>query len=188
MPIEPYLLGAWLGDGSSAGSSAQFAAKTDVGWFEAVLPGFRRRSGMNHTVRGLGDLLDEIGLLGKRSWEKFVPEAYLRAPIVDRICLLQGLMDTDGCAGDKSTEYSTSSPHLKDAVIELTQSLGGVARVRERVPVYEYKGEKLDGRLSYRVNVKLPPGMNPFRLPRKADAYDMPTQVPAGSPNGVDRA
>jgi SNF2 family DNA or RNA helicase len=85
-------------------------------------------------------------------------------------------MDTDGYAGDCHTEYSTSLKSLADGMVELVQSLGGVARTRTRIPSYTYKGVKLKGKLSYRINVKLPSTMTPFRLQRKVDSYVRPTK------------
>jgi len=178
--MDPYTLGAWLGDGSSHPNGrerAKYTSKTDVDWFEGKLDGFKRGPGQEHVLLGMTGPLNNLGLLGRRSWEKFIPESYLRASIEDRRAILAGLMDTDGTATTPhATEYSTCSEALKDGVVDLVQSLGGVARVSVRIPTYTYKGERRKGRLSYRINVKLPEGENPFRLPRKADAYDMPTK------------
>ena len=175
LPVHPYTLGAYLGDGSFGANQgkAKFTSKTDVEWFAVHLNGLIRGPGKEHTFDSTTSLLlKRLGLKGHHSWEKFVPEQYLRASEHDRRMLLAGLMDTDGHAGEKHTEYCTTSPMLRDAVVELVQSLGGVARVREKPePAYEYEGAQRVGRLAYRVNVKLPVGDNPFRLPRKYEKY-----------------
>jgi len=115
-----------------------------------------------------------LGLNKKRSWEKYIPEIYKYNSVETRLGILQGLMDTDGNAADFATEYSTSSKMLCDDVVEIVQSLGGIARVRSRIPKFKYKGKIKNGRLSYRVNIKLPSSMIPFRLKRKVKQYDVP--------------
>jgi superfamily II DNA or RNA helicase len=122
------------------------------------------------------EALRAYDLEGKRSWEKFIPEAYLHAPVEERIALLQGLCDSDGhaCTSGAHLEYSTSSPHLASDIKFLAQSLGGNVHTYPRIPTYTYKGEKREGRLSYRVYIHLPKEITPFRLQRKVDAYQYP--------------
>ncbi|MCK9154609.1 MAG: SNF2-related protein [Paludibacteraceae bacterium] len=116
--------------------------------------------------------LVELGLNGKRSWERFIPSCYKYNSVDVRLGVLQGLMDTDGCAGDYSTEYCTVSKTLCDDVAEIIQTLGGIARISTKTPTYTYKGVKKQGRTAYRVNIKLPPEMELFRLKRKKEVYD----------------
>ncbi|MBT9151001.1 MAG: hypothetical protein DDT40_01182 [candidate division WS2 bacterium] len=52
----------------------------------------------------------------------------------------------------------------------MVQSFGGKCETKERVTKFLYKGEKKDGRLSYRLRIKIQ-GINPFRLKRKADKF-----------------
>jgi SWI/SNF-related matrix-associated actin-dependent regulator 1 of chromatin subfamily A len=95
-------------------------------------------------------------------------------------------MDTDGtcCLNKKGnfegTEFSTVSERLCDDVIEIVHSLGGIARKKSRTTNYTYKGEKKEGKKSYRVNIKLPSGMNPFKLKRKYDLYNTPEKYKVG--------
>src|SRR5690606_6585423 len=94
---------------------------------------------------------------------KFIPEVYKYNTEEVRLGVLRGLMDTDGHPQkDCATEFSTSSRQLCDDLVEIVQSLGGIARVRTRVPTYSYKGDELEGRIAYRVNVKLM--QNPFKV------------------------
>lgn len=186
LPIDPYALGALLGDGSLG--LERVALDTDL-WVieETDLVGSVRENGKIHHL-GVSDRggafrghLDALGLLGHRSWEKFIPEHYLRASVEDRLAVLQGLLDTDGspitCGG--GVEYATASEALMDGVIELVQSLGGLAQSKSsRIPTFAHKGEKKEGRVSWRVNIKLPAHLPPFRLPRKADLWQAPTKYP----------
>jgi SNF2 family DNA or RNA helicase len=95
-------------------------------------------------------------------------------------------MDTDGhCMYSNNdnfvgTEFSTISKQLCDDIVEIVHTLGGVARIKTRIPTYIHKGVKMKGKLAYRVNIKLPLGMNPFRLKRKADRYKTPKKYPTG--------
>ena len=175
LPIDPYLLGCWLGDGHSGSGSVTsmdneihhlFSSSYDVG-------ASRKDSRATTTTYiGLRTLLRGLSLIG----DKHIPDVYLRSSPDNRLSLLQGLMDTDGHAGKCSTEFSSSNKRLVDGVIEIVQSLGGVVRVKERIPTFTYKGEKRNGKLSYRLNIKLPSNMVPFRLERKISSYVVPSK------------
>src|SRR5690606_24270323 len=116
-------------------------------------------------------ILRDLGLHGRKSIDKFIPEVYLRANPFDRLALLQGLMDTDGTPVKKGggTEFSTSSEDVMRGVCDLVQGLGGVAKVRSRIPKYTHKGERREGHRSWRVNIKLPEGSLPFVSSRKGE-------------------
>ena len=189
LPIDPYLLGLGLGDGSFNKKNIRFSVhKDDYDDLFALLnlkenkPQDTKRNGYIN----VGVSLYELGIEHTRSINKFIPEIYKYSSIENRLAILQGLMDTDGhCMfnGNKTflgTEFSTISKQLCDDVVELVQTLGGVARVKTRIPTYTYKDEKKKGKLSYRVNIKLPNGMNPFRLKRKANKYIEPKKYPTG--------
>jgi hypothetical protein len=68
-------------------------------------------------------------------------------------------------------EYSTVSKQLAFDIIEIVQSLGGTVSLNTKLPTYTYKGEKRTGQLAYRLYIKLPSDIMPFRLSRKANAY-----------------
>ena len=186
LPIRPYLLGVLLGDGSlSKGTVKLTSADQEI--LEQVkkylpLPvllksdgskyGWRLSVGQKNVRNPLLDQLRTLGLAEHTSPEKFIPEDYLYSDVEDRLALLQGLMDTDGSVnGEVKVEYSTTSPLLAENVKELVQSLGGTVRLRSRITFYTHKGEKRAGKTSYRLYVKLPSNIMPFRLPRKANAY-----------------
>ncbi len=96
LPIDPYVLGIWLGDGTSR------CAEITCG------------SGDEQT-------LDRLGLLGN----KHVPELYLRSSVPQRVTLLQGLMDSAGYVDAYGRcEFINVSENLADAVLELAASLG----------------------------------------------------------------
>ncbi len=99
LPIDPYVLGAWLGDGTS--SSAEVTVGHGDGSPSGV-PGRWRSMGTKH-----------------------VPHPYLRAAEHQRLALLQGLMDSDGRIDESGRcEFVSIQEHLADAVVELAAGLG----------------------------------------------------------------
>jgi hypothetical protein len=105
LPIDPYLLGAWLGDGKTRHGylSVGFSDSDEmVGLLAQRWPG-RTSVNREKTCNTVGlchnsshptftSLLRKEGLLGN----KHIPVAYLRASYAQRLDLLRGLMDTDG--------------------------------------------------------------------------------------------
>jgi len=182
VPLDPYLLGVFLGDGriNDYGSVILTMLKADArDVLSEFLCTFHKTEKPHLEIRYYGNYkkqLRSLNLNGKHSYDKFIPIEYKYNTQEVRLSVLQGLMDTDGNASDFSTEYSTCSKQLCEDVVEIVQSLGGIARIRSRIPAYFYKGEKKTGRLSYRVNIKLPPAMIPFRLKRKILQYDIPSK------------
>jgi hypothetical protein len=131
LPIDPYVLGCWLGDGSSGEGQI---CKPDEEMFKLIEGrGFKvgpligngtkgRESSRPRTVYGLRTLLRECGLLGA----KHIPKRYLRASREQRTDLLRGLMDTDG-SWNKSRRHAVFTSVDKvfmDSVYELVVSLG----------------------------------------------------------------
>lgn len=174
--IEPYMLGLLLGDGCVTGKTLNFST-TDVELSEYFIETISEvsQSGISYYPRGaakvkLEEALEALGLLGKRSHDKFIPRQYLFAPIEERWALLQGLMDTDGWVEPKrACYYVTVSSRLADDVEHLARSLGAVTTRTEKAPSYEHKGEKLKGQKAYCIRIKLPNPEMAFRLPRKKE-------------------
>lgn len=132
LPVPPYLLGAWLGDGHSA---AALITTVDAEILEAIAaegtvtqsyPGrisYRLGGGDRQAPRGssVQAKLRALGVLGN----KHIPTAYQRASIVQRMLLLRGLMDTDGYVSKAGQcEYTTTSERLAGDVLELVRGLG----------------------------------------------------------------
>ncbi|WP_245238409.1 LAGLIDADG family homing endonuclease [Streptomyces roseochromogenus] len=181
LPLDPYLLGLLLGDGGMTPASAVLFSSGDPELHDAVeaalLEGDRlRREADGVCARITGGatltLLRELGLHGRRSEHKFIPEPYLRATPDERLALLRGLMDTDGGMERAAATYSTSSPSLASDVRELVESLGGTASTHTKPTWYRGPdGDRRDGLLSYRMRVRLPRGVCPFVLRRKAERW-----------------
>lgn len=189
LPINPYLLGLMLGDGHIIESSCVFTVHEND--YDELFNNFNLKENKQKDNKRKGNIyigkaLKDLQLNNSRSHNKFIPDTYKYSSIENRLSILQGLMDTDGhCMISKNgnfngTEFSTISEKLCDDVCEIVQTLGGIARKKSRRSFYKKDGERIECSISYRVNIKLPPGMNPFRLKRKADRYNEPKKYPIG--------
>lgn len=169
-PIDPWFMGALLGDGGFTNPSPTFTKK-DTLVIDAV-HGYAKDMGcilhqidelswriVSRTVEEnyLSTHLRRLGLKGKSSLEKFIPQRYLNGTRQARLSLLAGLMDTDGSLEGECNVpcFNTSSPQLAKDVQYLVRSLGGVATVTSRMPHYTYNDEMLTGKKAYRVYIKL---------------------------------
>lgn len=105
--------------------------------------GWRLSVGRVNTKNPLLDQIRNLGLMGHRSYDKFIPNEYLYSDRADRLALLQGLFDTDGSvANTTGVDYITTSLELAKGVKELVQSLGGTVSANLRHPIYTHNGEK----------------------------------------------
>lgn len=131
LPLDPYVLGAWLGDGSKdCGVMTQ--SKDSKLWEIVKQKGFEIGPNLNHdperegaemrTIYGLRNLLNTIGVLGN----KHIPEQYLLSSYEDRLQLLRGLMDTDGYFHPKRKRFvmTTSFDWQMEGMKQLLSSLG----------------------------------------------------------------
>lgn len=175
--LDFYLLGVILGDGAYT-ENCSVSLCTDIrileslGYSDRVRPhGTSEYTGYAYLTKSEMTKYVQARLL---SSEKYVSDHLLHdACPGNRLALLQGLLDTDGSPTyTGGVEFSSTSERLAHAVASLTRSLGGVARMNKpRVPQYTHQGEKRSGQMSYRVHVKLPPEIDPFRLDRKLEKY-----------------
>lgn len=178
LTLDPYLVGCLLGDGSLSQSMPKITCaepESDQPWRDVLPAGmtvsrYEKREGFCYQyglkgsewrINEVTEGLREIGLWGTTCEDKYIPELYLWGSVDQRWALLQGLCDSDGSpSGNGGVEFSTVSPKLADGVVQLVQSLGGVAKVYER----EANGNE---RLSYRVHISLNQKDAPFRIARK---------------------
>jgi hypothetical protein len=192
-PIHPYLIGALIANanindviihsGTDEQRSAMFEfIDSDYVFSKCDNVSYRLINKNNINKKGnkpnviLGKLRD-LGLNKKRSYEKYIPVEYMTGSVIQRLYLLQGLMDNDGTIGSTLIcEYNTTSKVLGEQVAELCRSLGGIARCSTRIPHYSYKGERKEGRMDYRIRIKLPSDMCPFLIKSKANKFVPPTK------------
>jgi phosphate starvation-inducible PhoH-like protein len=199
VPMDPYALGLLLGDGCLTGSTIPSFATADPELALALgkrIPGVvgRHRGGPDDVLDRIsrpgewGTIADpvtaitrELGLGGVRSETTFIPEPYLHNTSDVRIALLQGLLDSDGGPVTQANRtcrinYSTASPRLRDDILFLVRSLGGVAYWRTRPaagrPPGGAHGRPVFHRNdAYCMEIRLPAQVQPFRLRSKAETY-----------------
>ncbi len=150
LPLDPYLLGYLLGDGSLSQSIPKITSAEDGDYpFVAALPegvtavpyesrpGFAQQFGLKGSRWRLNEVtegLRSVGLWGVGSSDKYIPDEYLWASADQRWALLQGLCDSDGHSSQAGgIEFSSISEKLADGVVQLAQSLGGTAKVSHRL-------------------------------------------------------
>lgn len=189
--IDPYVLGAMLGDGSFRGSSFSFT-NLDHDVIAFVKQGLRENEHVLHEKQSLSrarefyivreqknkpsafrQSIENLGLAGKKSNEKFVPDEFKYNSISVRLALFQGLMDTDGTVSKNgmTVSFSSSSECLAKDVQELVWSFGGKATISTRTTKYFNGDETKEGKPSHRVTISLPPEVVPFRSIRKLTRY-----------------
>lgn len=188
LPIDPYLLGVFLGDGSSRNVSPIITTPDDfiINEIITLLPKGNKlnklKSSENngcysyniareeHGVNPFKEFLIKNNLFFKLSYDKLIPEEYLHASSKQRLHLLQGLLDTDGTIGAQGTvSFCSSSERLARGVQYLIRSLGGIAKLSTRVSHYTYLGQRLEGRIAFQVNIRYKKQSDLFRLPKKKE-------------------
>lgn len=200
-PLEPYALGLLLGDGCISDKSTPSFTTADHELIESLsaslsemnvkvqyrnrynyliaLPKHKQRDGFSRNQ--LSQVLRDLKVAGTKSSTKFIPEVYLYNSAEIRIAVLQGLLDTDGGPVTQTgrtcrIQYTTTSEKLKNDVIFLVRSLGGVAHFRKRKAEGRKPGFANGKPVGYKndayvLDIRLPENIAPFRLARKAKIY-----------------
>lgn len=187
LPLDPYTLGALLGDGGMTQTAINFTTMDEDIKEKMILPdtvkfvrtthqGSAKVTQYNLTrgtqSRGnyrnpLNAIIRKLGLSGKSSHTKFIPTEYLFASVAQRLEILRGICDTHRtCARAGRVNILLASADLRNDVATLVESLGGSATRSGKNIVY--RGEK---RTHYRLNFALPQEMCPFYTKRKKDKF-----------------
>lgn len=181
--IDPYTLGVILGDGFIGRTSIEFRSIDSE-----IVEGINRRGGWQVTSAidgehekhrlvgknfyGMSPLsaFTQVGLAGRRSGDKFIPDAYLSGSVQVRLDLLRGLMDTDGCAVEDSPvgQFATISEQLADDLRSLVFSLGGRAIKRSK----SFSTSWSNGTL-YTLDISFGDGTEMFALSRKQKRVEL---------------
>ena len=177
LPIDPYVLGVWLGDGTSTKAEITCAEPQILEELEAAgypaapqrtRPLIYRVGGAGHTRNAttgryernasLSSRLREMELLGN----KHIPDLYLRSSLAQREALLQGLMDTDGYVDSIGRcDIVTVRENLAQDYHELIASLGFRPKIAS-------KRARLNGiDVGPMFEVQFTPDRRVFRLVRK---------------------
>ncbi len=182
LPVPPYTLGAYLGDGDSLYAHLTSADPEIISYIEADgytviqnrLKSDAWKASRSYKIVNLRPQLRQLGLLkrrGETAPRKRIPQVYLRASERQRRDLLAGLLDTDGTVAPRGrVEFVTIYPGLADDVLELALSLGYRAtRVEGLAELY---GQPTGPKWLIAFTTQDPV----FRLPRKLDSLRERTQ------------
>lgn len=183
--IHPYVLGALLGDGGFSQNCVNIST-SDMELLDKVnslLPEnheFKHKSRYDYTLHSnrqrnvIKQELVNLGLQGKRSYEKFIPLNYMYGSYEQRLWLLRGILDTDAYSSEHDIEYSTSSKELAINVCELVHSLGAYCSITEKTNCgYKDKnGNFVKCKNSYVLHIVQKKDAEPFfYIKRKKDKF-----------------
>lgn len=127
LPIDPYILGSWLGDGTSVAGS--ITSNNPDFWNEVKNRGYAYGEDISaeercemRTIFGLRTKLRELNLLEN----KHIPDMYLLASYQQRLDLLRGFMDADGYYNETRKRFvmATTREYQADYLISLLSTLG----------------------------------------------------------------
>lgn len=177
LPIDPYVLGAWLGDGTSRSANITSA---DPDLIEVIrlsgytvsagVPDRRRPTVRTYRIFGMQAALNHMGLLkgpaARAGRIKHIPADYLRASIAQRRALLAGLMDTDGTVDPQgSVSFTSTVEQLAHGVHELACSLGFRPTIRQGTATLNGRNCGPTWMVAWTTSADV------FRLPRKLESH-----------------
>lgn len=157
--VNPYVVGALLGDGSLSGPCPVFHNASQeifdrlrshgldfgINYMKQDDPraknGFQSRS----ILQPAAEDIRTLACYGAKSGRKFIPVEYKRGSIFQRLELLAGMIDTDG----SKTSYSSKSERLARDFMDTVHSVGGFATIHSRMTRCDGKRFK-----SFRVHYK----------------------------------
>ena len=138
LPLPPYVLGVWLGDGTSTKPYITMSPQdmpivkqsfAELGYHPSAeflhkqtgVPTVAYSTGHAGVRGAFAQALCDLGVLGN----KHIPEQYKTASVSQRLELLAGLIDTDGHVDATGrVRFSTIFPRLAEDVSELASSFG----------------------------------------------------------------
>lgn len=147
LPLSPYFLGVFLGDGSAIGCVSiskpdseirqvvndvadEFGLHVNTYWRSANSPTYRISTNLGQKNRLIG-ILRSLGLYGVLGAQRFVPAIYKTSSLQQRLELLAGLLDTDGHLNGNSFDFVSKSQQLARDVQWLARSCGLHASLSE---------------------------------------------------------
>jgi len=165
--FDPYVLGAWLGDGSSYGARITIHAKEGV-----LLDEIAKRIRRYGLIPRKGELVNKTkcnsyyltrpetndmkGKYGSNDFlttlknydllaNKHIPGDIKTGSISTRLQVLAGLLDTDGYLGGNCFEITQKNKRLAEDIAFVARSLGFAAYIKQVQKSCMYKGEKKCG-------------------------------------------
>jgi len=175
LPMDPYLIGYWLGDGTTRESSITGQDSTVLYYFSKKLSEYNLslnyRSGYTYGISGNGkqhnntflNTLKNLNMINN----KHIPLLYKCNSRENRLKLLAGLLDSDGTLSRGSFEFTQKSELLMDDVIYLARSLGFSCYKSIKKTTWTHKEVKHTGK-AFRIHIS-GNGIEeiPTKIPRK---------------------
>ena len=173
VPISPYMLGVWLGDGSRNRGGITSIDSEVIDRIICTGETAKKNYHQSWGIKNLAARLKDMGILDKYSYQKSVPVLYLENDVETRSEVLRGLLDTDGEVNKGGTTiFSSTSNALAKDVVWLVRSLGGKAMMQPSIKKPYYKdgdGNKKLGRDCWRITIQMPAGFQSFYIKRKQE-------------------
>ncbi len=155
LPIDPYIIGLWLGDGDSAGSGFTNQDATILKYLANNLPNYNcylqsqktlYKYSINGNGRGENFIIRQLKQLNLIN-NKHIPDIYKYNSRENQLKLLAGLLDTDGHYRTDHVDYDFVQKNytLAKDVEFITRCLGFSSVVKECKKGCVYKGEYKEG-------------------------------------------
>lgn len=153
VPFDPYILGYWLGDGTSSRSNITTQESCVLHYFSKTLPLYelhltKLKSNYSYGISGTGryycnpflTTLKQLDLINN----KHIPNIYKCNDRKTRLMILAGILDADGHYNKGGFELAQCLKHeaLIDDIIYLVRSLGFSCYKRLKKTSWVYKGQK----------------------------------------------
>lgn len=201
LPMDPWLMGFLLGDGNFAETKLGSFSTADLdilalvearlieGYVLEQIPGRtydysisfadkQPRGGTKGHASRYGNfkhhyrqVITDLGLRGKLSDTKFIPDVFKNASTTQKQQLIAGLVDSDGYVNKNGAlSICTVSDQLAKDIQEVVWSIGGIAKITaKRGRTYTRNGLKIPCKDSYNISIRYPEPKLLSNLKRKKD-------------------
>lgn len=195
LPLKPYFVGLWIGDGTLRGCSVQITKPEEE--IHAAVCDQAQSFGLRGKRYDYSDKVGRSGIIGyergesskpfpdafkkamiELGWngvEKTIPFKYLRSSRRQRLELLAGLIDSDGHLVQSCFEITTKHKGLADSILWLARSVGMQATCRLKESSIKELG--FTGSY-YRIFISGHTDQIPTRTPRKQASPRMQVKNP----------
>jgi len=150
LPIDPYIIGYWLGDNTSKDSTITSNNSTVLYYFDKNLQSYGLSlnlcQGNNYKISDNGTKKSNSFLTILKNLNiqnnKHIPLIYKCNSRINRLKLLAGLLDSNGYYGKRTFEFTETNETLMNDVIYLVRSLGFSCYKNQKNTISTYKSIK----------------------------------------------
>lgn len=181
--LDPYILGTWLGDGTSCEPSITTIDDEILNYYKSYFEPMNLKVKFTSIKKKIPTYRVSTEICGGNNWfinqlrklqllnNKHIPLLYKANSREIRLKLLAGLLDTDGYFDPrkKSYEITQKRKNLAEDILYVARSLGFVSYINETEKYCTYKGEKRYG-IYYKVSIS---GTNLHDIPCLLDRKKM---------------